>query len=114
MLSIFSILLAAVGKIKYLHHWRYVLVHKFNNPPQEWWIDIGRHRTDGPALIFSSGRVEYWQEGRLHRMDGPAISDNGKKFWFINGKNVTHDMIEWAKDMNIDLDNLTVNVNNTF
>lgn len=77
--------------------------------PQEWWIESGRHRRDGPALIFGNGRIEYWEEGKLHRLDGPAITDtHGKAFWFINGKNVTTPITQWAEEMQMDLNNLSL------
>ena len=30
-----------------------------------------------------------------------------KKFWFINNHNVTYEIATWAKENDIDLDNLT-------
>lgn len=65
------------------------------------------HNTDGPAII-SDGYAEYWVDGKLHRLDGPAvIYEDGKTRWFINGDELTEEITHWAKDMNIDLDNLT-------
>ena len=44
----------------------------------------------------------------LHRLDGPAIVwVNESTSWFINGYNVSTQIRKWAKENNIDLDNLT-------
>ena len=44
------------------------------------------HRTDGPAIEWTSGHKEWWQNGQLHRTDGPAIMwPDGHKWWYING-----------------------------
>jgi len=32
-----------------------------------------KHRTDGPAMEFSSGYKAWYANGVLHRVDGPAI-----------------------------------------
>lgn len=39
----------------------------------------------------------------LHRLDGPYAYGE----WYINGYNVTDKIKEWAKERNINLDNLT-------
>ncbi len=44
-----------------------------------------RHREDGPAVIWDSGRREWWLNGKLHRIDGPAIETaDGSKEWWVN------------------------------
>lgn len=71
------------------------------------------HRLNGPARIGKlTGIEEYYVNGRRHRFDGPAIvyTDHGIKgseLWYINGFYVEHLIRPWAKEMNIDLDNLT-------
>ena len=45
------------------------------------------HRTDGPAIIYPSGKKEYWINGKLHREDGSAIIwSNGRKEYWVNDK----------------------------
>ena len=52
---------------------------------QFWFINGKRHREDGPAAIYS----------------------NGGQFWNINGHDITYEITEWAKDRDIDLDNVS-------
>ena len=66
------------------------------------------HREDGPAVEYHNGYKEWWVHGNKHRLNGPSIEiPNGKKFWFINNHNVTYEITTWAKENDIDLDNLT-------
>jgi hypothetical protein len=52
------------------------------------WIQNGQwHRTDGPAVEYTSGDKFYYQNGQQHRTDGPAIERaDGGKFWYLNGQ----------------------------
>lgn len=45
----------------------------------------------------------------IHRLDGPAIIKHYelKKFWYINGFFITDLISDWAREREIDLDNLT-------
>jgi hypothetical protein len=44
------------------------------------------HRTDGPAVILTSGTKEWYINGERHREDGPAIeTTRGYKAWYLNG-----------------------------
>lgn len=64
---------------------------------------------DEPAAKHHTSLL-WFKHGKLHRIDGPAVRFiNGRQDdkWFINGNDVTEQLYEWAKDMNIDLDNLT-------
>lgn len=46
---------------------------RFGQPPyQEYWINGGLHRKDGPAVIGPL-REEYWKNHLRHRVDGPAL-----------------------------------------
>lgn len=47
-----------------------------------------RHRKDGPARVFKSGREEWWLYGVEHREDGPAFinRDNREEEWFFRGE----------------------------
>lgn len=66
------------------------------------------HRDIGPAIIYDDGEVRYCMNGKLHRLIGPAvIREIGRHFWFINGHDVTYEINQWAKEMEIDLKNLT-------
>jgi hypothetical protein len=75
---------------------------------QEWWLNGIRHRKDGPAVIYPDGYQEWWLNGERHREDGPAIiNSDGTKYWYINGKQITKEVNDWAKERNIDLNNMS-------
>ncbi len=83
---------------------------KYTDPDgkQAWWKDGKLHREDGPAVIWPDGTQMWYKDGEFHREDGPAIVySDGRQFWYKNGKNITDDIINWAKDRNIDLNNLS-------
>ena len=66
------------------------------------------HRVDKPAIEYCDGAKIWYLNDKRHRLDGPAyLCYNGEKYWFINECNVTDEITKWAKDNNIDLDNLT-------
>jgi hypothetical protein len=45
------------------------------------------HRTDGPAVEFTSGTKYWYLNGNRHRVDGPAVEhSSGSKYWYLNGK----------------------------
>jgi hypothetical protein len=68
------------------------------------------HRTDGPALEYPKGNQEWWLNGVRHRIDGPAVIDrSGTTMWFVNGESITAEIITWAEENKIDLNNLTDN-----
>ena len=49
--------------------------------------EVNLHRTDGPAVTYTSGRKEWYQNGELHREGGPAVEyANGDKHWYKEGK----------------------------
>ena len=78
------------------------------NGTKYWYLNGKYHREDGPAIIFASGNLFWYKNGIQHRIDGPAIEwTNGHTSWIINGHLVTELIGEWAKDHEIDLDNLT-------
>ena len=40
--------------------------------------------------------------GKWHREDGPAIIySNGEQRWYINGTNITPEVINWMKKQNV-------------
>ena len=84
---------------------------------KRWKLNGNLHREDGPAIEWDEGS-QYWYKHDLpHRLDGPAVIQHHNKLlkfhnkpkiiWFINGHNVTDEIRTWAKDNDIDLDNLT-------
>ena len=43
------------------------------------------HRTDGPAIITSSGDKYWYKNGKKHRENGPAVEyANGARMWYLN------------------------------
>ena len=80
-----------------------------NDGTRIWRNDKGeRHREAGPAVIYSDGEQYWYINGNLHREDGPAvIFPDGEQYWYINFHDVTDQITEWAKDRDVDLDNLT-------
>jgi hypothetical protein len=47
-------------------------------------------------------------DGKLHCEYGPAIIyPDGHQEWFLNGKNITKEIHNWAKERNIDLNNMS-------
>ena len=84
---------------------------------KRWKLNGELHREDGPAIEFSDGSKYWYKHDKPHRLDGPAVIQNTKKLlkyntlskiiWFINGHNVTDIITNWAKENDIDLDDLT-------
>jgi hypothetical protein len=66
------------------------------------------HRENGPALDYSNGIKQWWIDGKHHRLDGPAtLFPDGNNHWFINDFRVTDKITLWAKERDIDLNNLS-------
>jgi hypothetical protein len=47
------------------NHWRevpenYTGIVCYNSGPKIWYLEGKKHRTDGPAIIWTNGFVEYW------------------------------------------------------
>ena len=73
-----------------------------------WYINGKHHREDGPAAIYPDGEQHWCINGKRHREDGPAvIYPNGGKYWYINDHDITDEIRKWAKNRDIDLNNLT-------
>jgi hypothetical protein len=80
----------------------------YPNGTHFWYKDGKIHREDGPAYISKSGNQAWYKDGKVHREDGPAyIDSDGSQYWYINNKDITDDITNWAKDRNIDLNNLS-------
>ena len=46
--------------------------------------------------------------GKFHNVNGPAIIySTGVVKWYIKGKNITNEIIQWAEENSIDLNNIT-------
>jgi hypothetical protein len=75
---------------------------------REWWLNGLMHREDGPA--FEGRSHELWYiHGKCHRLDGPAdinFSVN-RTLWYINGYPCDEEIRKWAKERDIDLNNLS-------
>ena len=83
---------------------------KYTDPDgsQRWFKGGKRHREDGPAVIWPDGTQHWYKGGKRHREDGPAVIwPDGTQHWWLNGKDFTDDIINWAKERNIDLNNMS-------
>ena len=58
------------------------------------------HRTNGPAIILTSGVEMWYYKGERHRIDGPAvIRPDGVCHWFLFGSQVSEEeFIERVRD----------------
>jgi hypothetical protein len=79
---------------------------------KRWCLNGETHREDGPAIMWADGTKKWYINGNQHRLDGPAIiSSHGYNEWYnewyINDHFVTKEITQWAKENDIDLDNLT-------
>ena len=75
---------------------------------QEWWLNGERHREDGPAIIYQDGTQEWYLNDKLHREDGPAyIGSDGSQEWWLDDNHITKYVNNWAKNQNIDLNNMS-------
>jgi hypothetical protein len=81
---------------------------KYPDGTQVWYLNDTCHREDGPAYIGPNGTQSWFLNGNIHREDGPAvIYPDGTQRWYLNGKNITKDVTNWAKERNIDLNNMS-------
>ena len=79
-----------------------------NDGAKKWTLNGVRHREDGPAIEYPDGEKQWVFNNQRHRLDGPAyIGANGLCLWYINDCYVSDEIIQWASDNDIDLDNLT-------
>jgi hypothetical protein len=62
---------------------------KFSHGDIFYIMNGGRHREEGPAIIYQSGTKCWYQNDQLHREDGPAVEFNsGKKYWYYHGEEI--------------------------
>jgi hypothetical protein len=81
---------------------------KYSDGSQYWYLSGDLHREDGPAVIFPDGSQAWFLNGKYHREDGPAvIYSNGNREWYLSGKVITYKVYNWAKERNIDLNNMS-------
>lgn len=88
---------------------------------ERWYHHGELHRNDGPSFTQwvppkdDHGRdvdiyvkYEYHKRGELHRLDGPStIWSNGEVDYHLMGFCIDNDFIQWMKDRNMDLTNLS-------
>ena len=75
---------------------------------QFWYLNGKYHREDSPAVIYPDGTQEWYLNGKLHMEDGPAvISPDGTQEWYLNDIHITHEVIHWANERSIDLNNMS-------
>ena len=75
---------------------------------KEWYINDLLHREDGPAIDCKDGTKFWFVHGVQHRLDGPAIIwADGVKEWCVNDIEITEEITKWAKELSIDIDNLS-------
>ena len=68
--------------------------HRVNGPAftnsrgvRAWYLNGRRHRLDGPAVIWPSGREEWCVDDVWHRTGGPAFTNScGARRWYLNGR----------------------------
>ena len=75
------------------------------NSGTKFWYNNGKllriERHDGITFWYGPGKT-------LHRLDGPAVIwINDENEWWINDKCITHKIVPWAEENNIDLNNLS-------
>jgi hypothetical protein len=57
---------------------------------------------------YGDGSQMWFLNGKIHREDGPAvIYPDGTQMWFLNYKNITENVTNWAKERNVDLNNMS-------
>jgi calcineurin-like phosphoesterase family protein len=97
------------GKKSWFKHGK---LHREDGPTLEdhngniWIQNEVYHREDGPAIDLKNNK-RWIVHGKLHRLDGPAFVNVTHTDWYINGFLVTDLIQSWAKEREIDLDNLT-------
>ena len=75
---------------------------------QRWYLNDKLHREDGPAIICPDGTQRWYLNGKCHREDGPAIIySDGTQVWYLDDNHITNEVIHWANERNIDLNNMS-------
>jgi hypothetical protein len=54
-------------------------------------------------------RQVWYLNGKYHREDGPAyyLDPDGSQEWYLNDKEITKEVNDWANERNIDLNNMS-------
>jgi len=79
-----------------------------NDGNKIWYLNGVHHREDGPAIEQTNGIKSWWFHGNIHRLDGPAVEfADGRKFWCVNDHYITDEITKWAKENEINIDNLS-------
>lgn len=67
---------------------------------KHYYLNGNRHKTDGPAIIWSNGDEEWYIHDKCHREDGPAVifADGDVQYWY---QDIQHprvkDSEQWKK-----------------
>ena len=91
------------------------ILHREDGPAIEytgstkiWKLNGVYHRKYGPAMEYTDGYKEWRYHHKRHRLDGPAVTwGDEHKEWWIRGHPITYQLVQWAKENEIDLENLT-------
>lgn len=73
---------------------------------EAWYLDGRLHRDNGPAVRDNNMEI-YYKHGICHRSFGPAFIRYGLESWVFYDQNVTDELLKWAEDNGIELDNLS-------
>jgi hypothetical protein len=77
------------------------------NGDKTWYLNGVLHRTDGPAMEFTSGHKSWWLNGFRHRTDGPAMEfASGYKSWYLNG--ILYSFDEFVIEMNWTIEQIAI------
>lgn len=81
--------------------------HTGNKLPVEDLIERTRKNTSFPCEVYYSGEYAIvGDDWEWHREDGPCFFAPTYNVWFRNGKSIQKELEEWAREMDIDLNNL--------
>ena len=71
----------------------------------EWWLNGKRHRLGGPAIQTIDGNYWWYMNGQLHRVDGPAVElhKTGNTWYLYNQRIPKHPVEKWIQENSIDL-----------
>ena len=73
------------------------------DPPavDEWYTHGAHTRIGKPASVYKNGNTTWYLNDQKHRIDGPAVDWSTKKFWFVNGTEITDSMGQFMKKYGI-------------
>ena len=77
------------------------------NGPQLW--KRTAYDPDKIPPVYQVMELRFFKDGILHRNDGPAIegiTEPERLEWIINGKNITAEVLEYYKNLNIESEDM--------